>query len=129
VVRRLTDQELAGSSGIRLISLGTVGIGSATHAQIVYDDRRNSVGTYSDFAAMPYQFPPEIDELVRQQMAVGGYSSEDDLLQDALSALAERRQVHDDIRIGIQDMEAGRGRPLEDVDADLRKKHNIPRSA
>jgi Arc/MetJ-type ribon-helix-helix transcriptional regulator len=78
---------------------------------------------------MPYQFPPELDQLVKQQMAAGGYASEDELLRDALLALAERRGVFADVRAGIEDMEAGRGRPLEEVDARLRQKYDIPHDA
>ena len=50
-------------------------------------------------------------------------------MRDALRALAEERDVLDDIRQGLEDLEAGRGRPLEDVDADLRKKYDIPQDA
>jgi len=60
-------------------------------------------------------------------MVAGGYGSEDELLRDALRALAERREVLTDIQVGIKELEAGRGRPLEEVDADLRTKYSIPR--
>lgn len=76
---------------------------------------------------MPIQFSPEVDQLVRQEMVAGGYGSEDELLRDALRALAERREVLTDIQVGIKELEAGRGRPLEEVDADLRTKYSIPR--
>jgi hypothetical protein len=33
---------------------------------------------------MSYQFPPDVDQLVKEQMGLGQYSSEDDLLCDAL---------------------------------------------
>ena len=46
-----------------------------------------------------------------------------------LRALAEEQATLDDIRQGLKDLDAGRGRPLEGVDADLRKKHNIPQDA
>jgi Arc/MetJ-type ribon-helix-helix transcriptional regulator len=36
---------------------------------------------------MPYQFPRDIDQLVREHMASGNYSSEDELLRVALLAL------------------------------------------
>jgi hypothetical protein len=51
------------------------------------------------------------------------------VLRDALRALAEEQNVRDDICRGLEDLQAGRGRPLEDIDADLRKKHNIPQNA
>ena len=39
---------------------------------------------------MTYQFPPNVDTLLREQMATGNYGSEDELLADALRALAQR---------------------------------------
>ena len=75
---------------------------------------------------MPYAFPSDLANLVSHEMSVGGYVSEEDVLRDALAALAERRSVLDDIRAGIADMETGRGRPLTDVDTDMRRKYNIP---
>ena len=74
---------------------------------------------------MAYQFPADVDQLVRQQMTVGGYTSEDDLLRDALSALSGRREVFEDIEQGIRDLEAGCGRPLDEIDAELRMKYGI----
>jgi hypothetical protein len=61
-------------------------------------------------------------------MVLGGYSSEEDVLRDALSALADRRSILDDLRQGIADMEAGHGRSLQDVDEEMRRKFNIPRN-
>ena len=42
---------------------------------------------------MSYQFPPDVQQLIRQRMAEGSYSTEDDLLRDALRALESERQV------------------------------------
>jgi antitoxin ParD1/3/4 len=69
---------------------------------------------------MGYTFPPDLDQLVREQMADGSYASEDDLLRDALSALAERRADLAAIRAGIEDMHRGRVRPSEEVFDDVR---------
>jgi Arc/MetJ-type ribon-helix-helix transcriptional regulator len=76
---------------------------------------------------MSYPFPPDVDELVRTQMALGGYASEDDVLREALTALAERREVLDDIRAGLAELEQGGGRPLNQVDAELRQRYGIRR--
>jgi Arc/MetJ-type ribon-helix-helix transcriptional regulator len=86
---------------------------------------------------MSYQFASDVQKLVEQQMSAGNYSSEDDLLRDALRALDEQRQslveedpiVIEGIRRGLADMEAGRGQPFEAFDAEFRAKHNIPRDA
>lgn len=75
------------------------------------------------------QLPPDLDQQVKHYLASGQYQTEEDVLRDALRALADEQQVLDDIRQGMEDLEAGRGRPLEAVDADVRKKHNIPRDA
>jgi putative addiction module CopG family antidote len=83
---------------------------------------------------MPYQFPPDVEELIKLQMQSGGYGSEDDLLRDALQALEERRhavldedaEVIAGIERGLADMNAGRSRPLDEFDAQFRKTHGIP---
>ena len=36
---------------------------------------------------MACQFPPEVDQLVKRQLASGQYGSEDDVLLDALRSL------------------------------------------
>ncbi len=84
---------------------------------------------------MPYQFPPDVEELIKKQMGTGAYRSEDDLLRDALHALDERRhavtdedpEVIEGIRRGLTDLRTGRFQALGDFDAEFRAKHNIPR--
>ena len=88
---------------------------------------------------MSYTFPPDIQELLHAQMVAGNYRSEDDLLRDALLAFAqERDEQHSDeidpiavegIRRGLEDMKAGRGRPIEEFEAEVRAKWNMPRDA
>ena len=75
---------------------------------------------------MSYFVSPEIERRIHEQMALGQYSSPEDLLLDALAALAERRDDIAAIQAGIDDMEAGRMRPLEEVDAEIRAKHGFP---
>ena len=75
------------------------------------------------------QLSSEVDRQVKHFLATGQYQSEDEVLRDALKALAERHSVLDDIRQGLTELESGQGRPLEDVDADLRKKYDIPQDA
>lgn len=82
---------------------------------------------------MSYQFPADIETLVRQQMAAGNYRSEDDLLREALHALESQRQmvVYEDpeviagVQRGLDEMRRGFGRPFEEYDAELRARHNI----
>ena len=75
------------------------------------------------------QLPPDLDQQVKHYLASGQYQSEEDVLRDALRALADERTVLDDVRQGLADIDAGRGRSLEDIDADLRKRYNIPQDA
>ncbi len=69
---------------------------------------------------MQYEFPPDVNQLVRRHLATGCYPSEDALIREALVALEERNEFLADIQAGIDDMEHGRTRPLEDVAAEIR---------
>lgn len=76
---------------------------------------------------MSYAFPPELERLVRAKLASGEYSSEDELLLEAMRVLIDRDEAVAAVEHGLRDMEAGRVRPLDEVDADLRRKYGIPR--
>ena len=78
---------------------------------------------------MAYQFPPDIDQRVKSQLATGQYRTEDDVLREALDALRRQDEELQAIREGIADMEAGRYRPLDEVDAEIRDKHGFPQDA
>ncbi|HTU25254.1 MAG TPA: hypothetical protein VMF30_07650 [Pirellulales bacterium] len=80
---------------------------------------------------MAYQFPPDVEKLVRDQMAAGGFASEDELLRAALSVFGafvhdaggadeEFRQTVEAVREGWADAEAGRMRPARDLIDELR---------
>jgi PHD/YefM family antitoxin component YafN of YafNO toxin-antitoxin module len=56
------------------------------------------------------------------------------VVQDAASYqklldIAEEARVLDGIRRGLEDMKAGRGRPAEDVFADIRQELNLPQQS
>ena len=74
---------------------------------------------------MPYQFPPEIDHLIKQQLASGSYASENEILRDALNALIQRNEDLSAIQAGLDDMRAGRVYALEDVADEIRRKHGF----
>jgi len=76
-----------------------------------------------------YPFPPELDRLIREELATGAYASEEDLLLEAMRALREREEVMAGIQEGLADLDAGRVRSLASVDAELRTKHAIRRDA
>jgi Arc/MetJ-type ribon-helix-helix transcriptional regulator len=83
---------------------------------------------------MSYQFPPDVEKAVQKWLRSGEYSSEDDILRDALKALDERQGalfeedpvVTEGIQRGLADMVAGRSQSVEDFDQKFRAKHNIP---
>jgi predicted transcriptional regulator len=72
---------------------------------------------------MSNTLPPDIDALIKARMSVGDYDTEAELLRDALSALDAQNADVAAIQAGIDDMEAGRMRPLDDVASDIRQKH------
>jgi putative addiction module CopG family antidote len=79
---------------------------------------------------MAHQFPPDVEEQLRERMASGQYESEVDVLRDALRALKRQNNDMAAIREAISDMEAGdRGRPFEDFVAEFRNKYNIRQDA
>jgi hypothetical protein len=70
---------------------------------------------------MSYAFPPEIRALIDQNLATGIYSSEEDVLQAALHVLSDYHATVADIRQGMIDYEQGRGEPLSQAMADIRR--------
>ena len=77
-----------------------------------------------------YSFPNDVAQQVREFLATGQFADEDDVLRGALSALAQQTFDRQDsdlaaIRAGREDAEAGRYRPIEEVDLEIRRKYNI----
>jgi predicted transcriptional regulator len=66
-----------------------------------------------------------IGELIREHMALGKYASEDELILSALQALDERNETYAAIQAGIEDMEAGRVRPFQEVADEIARKHSF----
>ncbi len=71
---------------------------------------------------MAYQFPPDVQQLIREAVALGSYATEDDVLREALHVLIQRNEDLAEIRAGVADMNAGRFRPIHEVDAEIRNK-------
>lgn len=78
---------------------------------------------------MTYEFPPDVAADVQQRMASGRYSSEDEVLRDSFRALRSRDQEVAAIQDGIEDMEAGRTKPLREFDREFREQNNISQDA
>ena len=79
---------------------------------------------------MAYQFPPDVDELVKERMASGKYASEDELLREALQALSEAEEDLDAVREALTELEAGdEGVALDEAVESIRKKHEVSQDA
>lgn len=65
------------------------------------------------------KLPSDVRADIKQRIASGDYSSEADVLRQAMRAL----KVHDEelaaIQMGIDDIEAGRVRVFEEVEAEI----------
>jgi Arc/MetJ-type ribon-helix-helix transcriptional regulator len=78
---------------------------------------------------MAYQFPPDLDQLLKERMASGGYTSEDDVLRDALRALEELtyfrphphkgrltfEELRIEVRRGLDELDRGEGQDADEV--------------
>jgi predicted transcriptional regulator len=69
---------------------------------------------------MNYQLPPDLDQRIQSQLALGIYNSPAEMLSDALDALEERNEDLAAIQRGIEDEQAGRLIPFEQFDAQIR---------
>jgi putative addiction module CopG family antidote len=75
---------------------------------------------------MKYEFPPDVKQLVRERMASGQYASEDDVLREALQALAEEEADVIAIRQAVAEMDMGdEGIPLDEAFETIRRKHGL----
>jgi Arc/MetJ-type ribon-helix-helix transcriptional regulator len=51
---------------------------------------------------MSYCFPPELQQIVRQELSTGNYASEDELLLEAVRLLHQREEDLREFKAGIQ---------------------------
>ena len=79
---------------------------------------------------MSYQFPPKLDELVKRQMAVGNFDSEDELLMVALRTLEEEQADWAAVEESLKTLDEGeQGLPLDEAFDAIRQRHNITQDA
>ena len=72
---------------------------------------------------MSYPFPTDLLQLVERHLNTGRYSSEDDLLRDALQALSEREEDLIAIQQAIDEWQSGDdGVPLKESIAQIRNR-------
>jgi predicted transcriptional regulator len=75
---------------------------------------------------MTISLTPEFERLVQVRLAQGSYRTEEEVLQAAFEALDMQEQTLAAIAEGYADFQAGRYRPLDESDAEFRRRHNIP---
>jgi putative addiction module CopG family antidote len=79
---------------------------------------------------MSYQFPPDLVEQLQDRLATGQYTSEDEVLREALRALKRQDEDVAAVKEAIADMEAGdRGKPFDEFVDEFRRAHQIPLDA
>lgn len=76
---------------------------------------------------MSLQVSADIEASVRAFVASGQYGNEEEVLRNALAALEHQKNVAM-INEGIADLEAGRYRPFEEIDAEIRKRFGFKAS-
>jgi len=75
---------------------------------------------------MSYQLPPDVVELVQKQIATGRYTTEDEVLREALNALAAEDAEIRAVEEALDLLEDGDpGIPLQDAFAALRAKYGV----
>ncbi|MEX2091891.1 MAG: hypothetical protein WD971_04395 [Pirellulales bacterium] len=67
---------------------------------------------------MHYQFPPDLQQRVKARLSDGTYTSEDDLLRDAMNALDELdreklRLFQEGNRVALEQSRLGLSKPLD----------------
>ncbi|HWE39139.1 MAG TPA: type II toxin-antitoxin system ParD family antitoxin [Isosphaeraceae bacterium] len=79
---------------------------------------------------MTVQLPEDLERYIRSRVLSGRFASHDDALTAAVRLLrqreeAEEARVLDGIRQGLDDMQAGRGKPADEVFAAIRRDFQI----
>ncbi len=78
---------------------------------------------------MTYQLPPEIDQRIQSQLALGIYGTPAEVLTSALDALDQRNEERRAIQEGIAAWRAGDTQDLDEFDAEFRAKNGIRQSS
>lgn len=69
---------------------------------------------------MAYQFPPDVEKLIKRHIESGAYSSEDEVLRDAMGALDQLEldkiaRWHERNQLASDQSTQGLSKPLDDV--------------
>jgi len=79
---------------------------------------------------MHTHLPIDLEQFVQAEVRSGRFSSPEEAITAAVRLLrhqkiTEEARVMEGIRQGLEDMQAGRGRPAEEVFADIRREFNL----
>jgi Arc/MetJ-type ribon-helix-helix transcriptional regulator len=74
---------------------------------------------------MTYQLPPDLDQRVQSQIALGIYHTPAEVLNDALDALDQRNVERRAIQEGIDAWQAGDTQDIDQFDAEFRAANGI----
>jgi Arc/MetJ-type ribon-helix-helix transcriptional regulator len=75
---------------------------------------------------MSIEIPADFQPFVREQLQLGAFQSEQQVVAEALGLLkAERDATLEGIRLGLADAAAGRVQPVAEAFADLRREFNL----
>ena len=75
---------------------------------------------------MSVDLAPDIWHEIERQLATGSFASPDEVMRQALAALRSREDEVHAIQEGIDDMEAGRVRPVREFDREFRRRNGLP---
>ena len=83
---------------------------------------------------MSTQLPKDLEQFVQAKVQSGRFTSSDEAITEAVRLLrqreeAEEARVLEGIRQGLDDMQAGRGRPADEEFADIRREFDLPPDA
>ena len=78
---------------------------------------------------MSRKLSSDTERMIAEELRLGGFQSEDDVVQTALRALAERHAIVAAIDDALDDMEAVRMQPREEFDREFRERNGIPSDA
>jgi Arc/MetJ-type ribon-helix-helix transcriptional regulator len=75
---------------------------------------------------MSIEIPADFQPFVREQLQLGVFDSEQQVVAEALGLLrAEREATLEGIRLGLADASAGRVQPVAEAFADLRREFKL----
>ena len=83
---------------------------------------------------MNTHLPPDLEQFVEAKVRSGRFASRDEVIAAGVRLLRQQEEAEDarvleGIRQGLDDMRAGRGRPAEEVFAEIRREFNLPPDA